>query len=135
MASKQQPRHSVGFWCTLWQLVLLLRPFLALLLVVLSIIEAVLVSKGDQHWLKHFCRTCLEETLRLTCSWPSCWPVLPYHCGPAALTLCENHSPLSCTVYLQYCGQVHQPVAIGTAGLQVRRSCTSSTFQNINCKF
>ena len=48
MPNKPQHRLSVGFWRTLWQLLVLLRPFPALFLVLLSVIEAVLVSKGIQ---------------------------------------------------------------------------------------
>ena len=46
MPNKPQQRISVGFWRTLWQLLVLLRPFPALFLVLLSILEAILVSKG-----------------------------------------------------------------------------------------
>lgn len=39
-------RYSVGFWHTLWRLLVLLRPFPAVLLVVLSIGEAIVVAEG-----------------------------------------------------------------------------------------
>ena len=39
-------RDSAGFWHTLWRLLVLLRPFPAVLLVVLSVGEAIVVAKG-----------------------------------------------------------------------------------------
>ena len=46
MAGLSKLRTYRGFWRMLWRLFVLLRPFPAIFLVVLSVAEAVVVAKG-----------------------------------------------------------------------------------------
>ena len=46
MSQELQQRDAQGFWRMLWHLLVLLRPFPAVFLVLLSVAEAMIVARG-----------------------------------------------------------------------------------------
>lgn len=73
MACKPRHRPSIDFCRTLWHLIVLVQTFLALLLVLLSVLEAVLQSKGSHRscfllLVQIWPQICLTETNRLITS-------------------------------------------------------------------
>lgn len=109
----------------LWQLLVLLKPLPALLLIALSFLEAVLVFKGrlqvaEQPCLPASIRFCRLRASDLHfCSWPGRWPILPDYCGSATLFIHQDKSHLSSTVRMQYYCQIHNSVAVRAASVQV----------------
>lgn len=130
MVCKPQPNLPGGVFGMLWKLLVLLRPFPALYLIALSFLEAVLVFKGGHQVVE---QPCLQAGVPFCglkaydlhpCSWARCRPILPDHCGSATLFVHQNKSHLSGVVRMQHHCQIHNPMAVRAASVQV--CCDSS---------
>ena len=124
MSQELQQRDAQGFWRMLWHLLVLLRPFPAVFLVLLSVAEAMIVARGTL-WIRH--RLCVvkryggtayfpgDQSATRCCSWASRRTVLPHYCGSATLNVCKDHLDVFDTIHMQHNCQVNKSVAVRTA--------------------